>query len=228
MGRVICVLMAGVAGLVAATPADAATRHLKVVWTGSGHATIAQYRDSRLPDTKVGWDVYSKRVRWRITIPFTISGAYAETIGRPRGSVSGTGTVLGRSGGVTSCSGPVELPTISGRPTVPVQLGARGSSHNMIKLRISSIYNTVGVLPLIWAFVPGCGTSISNATSVLVRPGQATSFTEGIATTDFSILLADNFRPQPTSFGARLDAPPIDFQRSIDYAFSARVRVEPG
>lgn len=228
MRRVVSVLLAGLAGLVTATPADAATRHLKVVWTGSGHATIAQYRDSRLPDTKVGWDVYSKRVRWRITIPLTISGGYVEKAGRPRGSVSGTGTVLGRSGGVTSCSGPVELPTISGMPTVPVQLGARGSSHNVIKLRISSIYTTVGALPLIWAFVPACGTSISNATSVLVRPGQATSFATGVATTDFSVLPADNFRAQPTSFGARLDAPPIDFQRSIDYAFNARVRVEQG
>jgi hypothetical protein len=215
--------------LAAAGPAGAAERHLKLVYTGAGHASIAQYRDSTKPDTQDNWDVYTKDVSWKVTIPFTVEGGQVTATGAARGSVSGTGTQLGRSGGITSCNGPVALPKLAGKSTVPLALQVRGATHNKIKLRIVSTVTSVSALPLVWAFVPACGTSIGNATGTLVpvelSRGVA-SFAAAVDHTDLTLLPADNFRPQTATFGDKWPLAPQDFQRKVDYAFHSRVKVE--
>jgi hypothetical protein len=151
--------------------------------------------------------------------------------GTARGSVSGTGSQLGRSGGITSCSGPVTLPKLAGKATVPLALQSRGGTHNKIKLRIVSSVTSVSALPLVWAFVPACGTSISNATGtfapVELSRGLA-SFAAAVDHTDITLLPADNFRPKPETFGDIYPLAPQVFQRAIDYRFHSRVKVEAG
>lgn len=204
---------------VGAAPAGAAGRRLQVVWSGSGHAVIAQYRDSTLPDDASGWDVYSKQVRWKLRVPITVSGGALVKTGTPSGTVSGSGSQVGRSPGVTSCSGAATLPESNGRSYVPIRLRELGATRHKIKVQL------VGN-PVAWAFVPACGTSIGNATSILSDQTGPTFFDDQ-ANPTFSILTADNFRASPSSFGARWDRPPLMYQRKIDYAVSSTVKVEP-
>lgn len=216
---------------VPAAPAGAAERHLKLVYTGAGHASIAQYRDSRLPDTKDNWDVYTKDVSWKITIPFTVSEGQLTASGAARGSVSGTGTQLGRSGGIQSCSGPVALPKLAGKSTVPLALQSRGVTRNKIKVRVVSTVTSVAASPLVWAFVPACGTSISNATGPFASTdtaAAAASFAREISYTDLTLLPADNFRPKTETFGDKYPLAPQSFQRKVDYSFHSRVKVVAG
>ncbi len=225
-------IVAGLIGVVAAgvpvASAGAAERHLKLVYTGAGHASIAQYRDSTLPDTKDNWDVYTKDVSWKITIPFTVEGGQVTATGTARGNVSGTGSVLGRSGNIASCSGPVTLPKLAGKATVPLALQSRGGTHNKIKLRIVNPGPNGVALPVVWAFVPACGTSIGNATSPIGSGTGAVPFLTDVDYTDLTLLPADNFRPKDESFGGKYPLAPQVFQRKVDYSFHSRVKVEAG
>jgi hypothetical protein len=231
----LLVCLAAACGVVA-IPAGAANQtglsHFDLVYQGSGTGKIAQFVDSRRPDTKPNWDVYTKHVDWTITWHVTFANGSITSIGKPQARVAGSGRGLVRSNPSMSCSGPVKLPTIKAPgthpgPYAPIELVVLATTRTSVTVRIDGSSSAISGFPLVWADVPACANGGGNAVAPLVAYNRATvAWGKAWGAPEFKIGLHNNFKVTPFSIGGTFPFKPQANQRQVTFDYHATLRVQ--